>query len=154
MDTMERPDLVARLRQESLHDTACPHCGGSGQIDAPLLLYRSNANPTVLFSPAQRASDEHNRQQAMALIARLSQSLGADWRDEWIADGIQVVPQNVLPAVVRDERDAGAQEIQESGKRISLSGPAQESRRHTPCAATPHTACAGYDEHKFLFVCT
>ena len=98
VDTVERPDLVARLASAIAAHVACPHCGNSGQFDVPLLLYRPDADPTILFSPAQQTSEEDDRQQAVGLIGRLRRSLGADWRDEWVADGIQCVPRNVLPA--------------------------------------------------------
>ena len=40
VDTAERPDLLARIRNGSLHAIPCPHCRHAGAVDAPLLLYR------------------------------------------------------------------------------------------------------------------
>ncbi|MCS6845367.1 MAG: CpXC domain-containing protein [Caldilineales bacterium] len=40
MDTVERPDLLDRIRSETLHAIVCPHCQAElGHADAPLLVY-------------------------------------------------------------------------------------------------------------------
>ncbi|MGB9872982.1 MAG: CpXC domain-containing protein, partial [Anaerolineae bacterium] len=45
VDAAERPDLLERLRDGTLHDVTCPHCGHSGQVDAPLLVFRPHLSP-------------------------------------------------------------------------------------------------------------
>lgn len=40
VDTAERPDLLDRIRNETLHAIVCPHCQAElGHADAPLLIY-------------------------------------------------------------------------------------------------------------------
>lgn len=46
VDTAERPDLVARIRDGTIHAVVCPGCGAElGHADAPLLVY-TPAPPT------------------------------------------------------------------------------------------------------------
>jgi hypothetical protein len=50
VDTQERPDLLARLQAGDIHESLCPHCGqNAGQADAPLLIYRPDSDPPILF---------------------------------------------------------------------------------------------------------
>ncbi len=51
VDAAERPDLLARIRAGALHELVCPHCGDAGHMDAPLLLFRPDDEPVLLFSP-------------------------------------------------------------------------------------------------------
>ena len=56
VDTVERPDLLARIRDGTLHTFPCPGCGHEEQVDAPLLLYtppprRGRAGVGVSSSP-------------------------------------------------------------------------------------------------------
>ncbi|HFD39924.1 MAG TPA: hypothetical protein ENJ31_08805, partial [Anaerolineae bacterium] len=103
VDAAERPDLLARIRDGTLHDAPCPHCGHQTQVDAPLLLYRPEAEPPLLFSPAQQTTAEQDREQAAALVDRLRQSLGDAWRDEWLAEGLPGVPRPLLPLALSDD---------------------------------------------------
>jgi len=48
VDGVERPDLVARILDETLHDVACPQCGQVGRVPAPLL-YHDSSHARVLY---------------------------------------------------------------------------------------------------------
>lgn len=98
VDASARPDLLERVRRGDLHAVAYPTCGPLAQADAPLLLYRPGAEPTLLFSPAQRTSAEQDQQQAHDLLSRLAASLGDDWDEAWLAQGITGVQRAMLPA--------------------------------------------------------
>ncbi|WP_374710806.1 CpXC domain-containing protein [Chloroflexus sp.] len=39
VETAERPDLLAKIKDGSLHQIVCPHCGAVSQVDAPLLVF-------------------------------------------------------------------------------------------------------------------
>ncbi len=53
IDTAERPDLLERIRNGTLHDVTCPHCGHSGQVDAPLLILTPPPAPSPLLTESQ-----------------------------------------------------------------------------------------------------
>ena len=58
VDTAERPDLVEKIREGTLHTIPCTNCDHVGAVDVPLLLYRPEEVPHLLFSPAQGTSQE------------------------------------------------------------------------------------------------
>ena len=106
VDADEHPDLLERIRAGTLHTITCPHCGHEGQVDAPLLLLRLGATPPLLFSPAQRTTEEQDREQAAGLVNMLREQMGADWQDEWLAQGLPGVPRPFLPAALSADPEA------------------------------------------------
>jgi len=141
VDVGERPDLAERIRQGTLHTLTCPHCGHEGQVDAPLLVL-TPLSPTpsplsaaplppvnggggegaqgmrgkVLFSPAQRTSQEQDEQHARWLLARLRESVGDDWGEEW-EEQVRLVPREMLPAVLSDDPEAYRQ-LEEAAREL------------------------------------
>ncbi|WP_165360821.1 CpXC domain-containing protein, partial [Candidatus Chloroploca sp. Khr17] len=101
----ERPDLVARIRAGTLHTVVCPN-GHASQIDAPLLLYRPDADPPILFSPAEQTTREQDQQQAAGLIGALREQLGNAWRDAWLVQGLPGVQRAMLPIALADDPEA------------------------------------------------
>ncbi len=61
IDAAERPELLARAADGSIHAVACPN-GHAGEVDAPLLLYRPGETPPLVFSPAQQTTAEQDRE--------------------------------------------------------------------------------------------
>jgi exonuclease VII small subunit len=112
VDAGARPDLLARIRGGEMHAVACPTCGPLGMVDAPLLIYRRDAEPAVLFSPAQQTSTEQDRTNALDLMERLRASLGDAWQEEWTAQGISGVQRAMLPAVLSDDPEAALRQMQ------------------------------------------
>ena len=51
VDVAERPDLIERLRADSLHVVDCPHCGHRGAMNAPLLLYGAMIIVSAIAAP-------------------------------------------------------------------------------------------------------
>lgn len=103
VDIEERPDLLARLRAGTLHDVACPACGHMATINAPVLIYRPNAEPALLFSPVTAGTPEQDEEQAMALVSIFRENMGGTWRDEWLAHGLTGVARAALPTVLDDD---------------------------------------------------
>jgi len=112
VDTAERPDLLARLQTGSLHDIPCPHCRHSVTLDAPLLIYRPGQTPPILFSPAEQTTSEQDQAHAIGLINLLRDRLGTAWQDAWLAQGLNGVPRQMLPAALSDDPQAALRELQ------------------------------------------
>jgi CHAT domain-containing protein/exonuclease VII small subunit len=106
VDTHERPDLVEKIRQESLHEVSCPRCGPIGQKDSALLIFRYDAEPHILFSPSQDGTQELNEHTAHELVIHLHDSLGTDWQDSWVSDGLPIVKRPMLNAILSDEPES------------------------------------------------
>jgi len=113
VDTTERPDLVEKIKDGTLHEIVCPQCGPIGQVDVPLLLYRPGETPPLLFSPAQETTNEQDQEHARALLARLRESLGPAWRDDWLARGLPGVPRPLLPLALTEGLAAVGRKMQE-----------------------------------------
>lgn len=109
VDVVERPDLLEKIRNGILHNFPCPNCGREGQVNAPLLVFRQNANPHILFSPALRTSQEESQYHASSLIEKLKNSLGASWQADWLKDGLTIVPRQVLPNLLSEDRTGQAE---------------------------------------------
>ncbi|HRW09648.1 MAG TPA: tetratricopeptide repeat protein [Caldilineaceae bacterium] len=107
VDTAERPDLLARIRAGTLHDVPCPHCDATNQPDAPLLAYRPDQQPTLIFVPRWGSDEETQRQDAQQLIAQLQANLGAAWQDRWL-DEADTLPRLASQAPSTADQHAGA----------------------------------------------
>src|SRR5437016_7316868 len=71
-----RPDLLDRIRNDTLHEIICPQCHQTvGKVDAPLLLYRPSETPLLLYSPAQQTTTEQDEEQAIGLVDILRKRL-------------------------------------------------------------------------------
>lgn len=100
IDLTEHPELIDRICADTLHGVRCPACDHVGVLDVPLLLYHPNVVPPLLFSPAQRTSEEQDREHAFGLMGKLRSSLGDAWHEEWLANGLRSVPRPELPATL------------------------------------------------------
>lgn len=78
----------------------CPHCGHSATIHTPLLIIRPAKIPALLFSPAGEGGGEQDREQAEALVGMSRQHMGADWDDDWLADGLPIVARKDLVTAI------------------------------------------------------
>ncbi len=127
VDGAEHPDLIARARDGTLHHITCPRCGHAiGTADVPLLIYRPDADPPLLFSPANATTREEDREQAAALLARLRDGLGDAWQEEWVA-AMPVVPRPLLAAMLSDDPEAAmcrlAEEMAQAIERLREEDP-------------------------------
>lgn len=119
VDAEERPDLLDRIRAGTLHTFPCPHCRSTGEVDAPLLLYRPGADPTLIFCPTSEVlyddeeedSDEMD-EQADKLFLFLQEALGSVWQEEW-ADDVAVVPIFMLSVTLSEDPDAAMKQMAE-----------------------------------------
>ena len=86
VDVDERPDLAARICEGLIHTGGCPQCGETQAVDMGLLVFRPNAQPVFLFSPAQETTPEEDQDQARGLLNLLYQTMRDAWQDEWLTD--------------------------------------------------------------------
>ncbi|HKZ86423.1 MAG TPA: CHAT domain-containing protein [Anaerolineae bacterium] len=118
VDVAERPDLLEKLREDTLHDIPCPHCGNEGQVDASVLVYRPGQRPVLIFSPAQQTTQDQAAEQAGSLLKYLSAQLATHWQDAWI-DEMPVAPRSVLPALLSDDPKAAVRQMAQEVNRIA-----------------------------------
>jgi hypothetical protein len=136
VDAGERPDLLERVCQGTLHAFACPRCGQMEEADASLLLYFSGAplrlsgrEVRLLFSPARRTSPQEDEAQAGALLARLREALGPAWREEWLREGLPGLPRGLLPLFLREDPEAALRALTRTLKEFIGARIWGESRR-------------------------
>jgi len=115
VDAAERPDLLEKVLQGTIHDLPCPQCGNRGRIDAPLLIFRPQADPPVIFSPAQGTTPEQDQEHAHGLVGLLKEGLGTDWLEAW-GENLPVIPRRVLPQALRQGLQAARQTLQDESQ--------------------------------------
>lgn len=148
VDIAERPDLLARIRDGTIHVVVCSHCGAElGYANAPLLVYtpsppagRAGEGPprwgraeVGAFSspPAQGTTAAQDREHAVGLVNLLREGLGDEWRDTWVAKGLPNVPRAMLPAVLSDDPEAALRKLAE-GVQAELERLRREDRKPSP----------------------
>jgi len=112
IDIQERPDLLAQVRTNSIHNLSCPHCHSDGQIDAPLLIYRSDHDPVIIFSPAQQTTQQQDQRFAREFISILRRQLGSTWQDTW-ASSLSILPRPILAADLSDDPGIAMRQMRE-----------------------------------------
>lgn len=80
VDGEERPDLVARIHEGTLHNVTCPACGEVSTPGAPLL-YHSAPEEQLLFAVPTEWSGTRSTHENDRLFSRLHKALelGRDW---------------------------------------------------------------------------
>ena len=97
----ERPDLLERARDGTLRSATCPHCQSPESLpEAPLLLYRPDCDPRLVFVTATGDTQDPVDQQALIRLAdALRTAIGDEWRDEWAYD-ISITSTAALPELL------------------------------------------------------
>lgn len=103
VDIDERPDLLARLLNETIHTVTCPKCGHVAVVNAPLLIIRQKEKPVLLFSPARGFTPEEDEEHAVALVGMLREHLGQGWQNDWLGDGVSGIARDALPRILSDD---------------------------------------------------
>ena len=136
VDAAERPDLLARIEQDTLHDLPCPHCGNAGQVDAPLLLYLPGEASALIFSPTRDTNAEQNRQQAIDLVSAFRKSMGSEWQDAWLAQMV-ALPRRVVPLALAQGVEAAVQAELERLRRTDPEAYARLTADNPPSESPP-----------------
>src|SRR2546421_7553406 len=107
VDTVERSDLLERVRNGTLHEFTCPNCNQTtGQLATPLLLYRPNEKPALLFSPAPKTTAEQDQEHVTTLVGKLRERLSEARLDARMEQVIAFVPRPALPAALDGNTNA------------------------------------------------
>ncbi len=83
VDAAERPDLVERIADETLHLAQCPSCGMEHPLDAPLLFHAA-ADELLVFASAEQSTSENDQQIAQQLGRQLIASISVAERATYL----------------------------------------------------------------------
>lgn len=85
VDADERPDLVAKIVDGTLHDAVCPNCGETGRIPAPVL-YHNRARQRVLLAVPPGMPEAEWREIGQTLLWTLIGALPEEVRGAYLGD--------------------------------------------------------------------
>jgi hypothetical protein len=85
VDAAERPDLVAKIVDGTLHDTRCPNCGETGGVAAPLL-YHNHERERVLLAVPPGMGEAEWREVGQTLLWTLIGALPDDARGPYLGN--------------------------------------------------------------------
>ena len=85
VDAAERPDLVAKIMDGTLHDTQCPNCGETGSIAAPLV-YHNRERERVLLAVPPGMPEAEWREVGQTLLWTLIGALPDDARGAYLGN--------------------------------------------------------------------
>jgi hypothetical protein len=85
VDAAERPELVSRVVDDSLHDSRCPQCGQGGRVPAPLL-YHDSRNARVLLAVPPDMPESEWREVGQNLLWTLIGALPEEARLPYLGD--------------------------------------------------------------------
>ena len=104
IDAEHRPDLLALLEAGQLGALTCPRCDGEGQVSEPLLIWRPQAVPPILYVPSpDSALAESNEAVAELVVLLRERADPASQPRTWTA---VMTPRGLIGEVIR--RDAVA----------------------------------------------
>lgn len=85
IDANERPDLVVKIVDGTLHDTRCPNCGEMGRVAAPLL-YHNRERERVLLAVPPGMPEAEWREIGQTLLWTLIGALPDDARGTYLGN--------------------------------------------------------------------
>lgn len=106
VDGVERSDLVARILDDTLHDTTCPQCGQRGRVPAPLL-YHDGLHGRVLLSVPPDMPEAEWREVGQTLLWTLIGALPEGNRQPYLGDVQAEAGLAGIAQVIQRERLAG-----------------------------------------------
>ena len=115
VDGDARPDLLERVTDGTLHSVRCPQCESEiGRVDIPLLLLRREAEPALLFLPADQTSSEEDQAAFEGLMVRLREALGDEWDGAWDEeDAVPFVPRSLLGPLLSGDAETAIRAMAE-----------------------------------------
>ena len=110
VDGRERPDLLARILDGTLHDTVCPRCGQPGEVPAPVLYHDGRARRVLLAVPPAMPEEEW-RAAGQTLLWTLIGALPEARRDPYLGELQAEAGLAGIASIIRVE---GLDELQEA----------------------------------------
>jgi hypothetical protein len=102
VDAAERPDLVARIADESLNVVVCPHCGTPHPVEAPLL-FHDRAAQTLIFTPQEHRTTAESQEAAQQLGQFLISRIPVAERQPYLASAHMVSGKEELRRAIAGE---------------------------------------------------
>lgn len=109
VDGGERPDLVKRILDDTLHDTICPQCGQPGRVAAPLLYHDARGARVLLGVPPDMPEDEW-REVGQTLLWTLIGALPEQARLPYLGNVQAEAGLSGVAQIIERERLAGFEE--------------------------------------------
>lgn len=109
VDGVERPDLVGRILEDTLHDARCPSCEQVGRVPAPLL-YHDGRNARVLLGVPPGMPEAEWREVGQTLLWTLIGTLPEQARLPYLGDVQAEAGVSGVAQVIRSEKLAGSGE--------------------------------------------
>lgn len=147
VDTAERPDLVERIREGTIHTLTCAHCGYRAAVDAPLLVHDAG-HKRLLFAPSQGTTQEQDRQMAGQLASRLAENFLYP-RPAYLGQ-IQAVPLELLGLALEAEDPAALQAALEERMRAAAEAPLMAAVQALMAAGSPAEVMEAVRAHPLL----
>ncbi len=138
VDAVERPDLAQALRDGTLDQVVCPHCGHAGPSGAPLLFHDSERRRVYFAVPAD-VPEYTWRARAQELLYLLVGSLPEEARLPYLGDvQIEQEVEGVRRAVLRRSRGPAPQHHPETTPEpATYHAPAVEAELEPAVVVTP-----------------
>ena len=115
IDSQERPDLVNRIGSVTLNTKTCPSCKNTTTLDVPLLVFRAEGTPPMLFSPSLQIPRESESRQLKQLLSQLQEHPETVWVNKFTF-GIQGVKRDRLAGALGVDLKAILDELVERQK--------------------------------------
>jgi hypothetical protein len=107
VDGVERPDLVGRILDETLHDASCPKCQQLGRVPAPLL-YHDGRKARVLLGVPPGLPEAEWREVGQTLLWTLIGALPEQARLPYLGEVQAEAGLAGVAKIIRDEQLAGS----------------------------------------------
>jgi hypothetical protein len=107
VDGVERPDLVARILDDTLHDARCPRCDQMGRVPAPLL-YHDGRHGRVLLGVPPDMSEADWREVGQTLLWTLIGTLPESARLPYLGEVQAEAGLEGVAQIIRSEQLAGS----------------------------------------------
>lgn len=110
VDAAERPDLVERIVDQTLHVAQCPNCGTEQPFDAPVLFHAA-AEQLLIFAAAEQSTPSKDQQVAQQLGQRLISAIPIAERATYLTSAHIVTGVDGLRRVLLDEESSAGDEL-------------------------------------------
>jgi hypothetical protein len=107
VDGVERPDLVARILDDTLHDARCPTCNQTGRVPAPLL-YHDGQHQRVLLGVPPDMSEADWREVGQTLLWTLIGTLPETARLPYLGEVQAEAGLAGVAQIIRNEQLVGS----------------------------------------------